>query len=357
MVRLGRRGAGAGQRGGQADPAVDRLLGLPLVPRDGARVVRGCRDGRIHERALRQHQGRPRGAPRPRLHLHGGDPGDDGARRLAVDRLPRSRGRPVLRRHLLPARAPPGNAELPHGDGGGGRVVEHAAGARSAPRRRGSASSSARSAASSRPPSRSARSSSARAVGRLRMLADMRHGGFGQAPKFPPASALELLLAHGVNDVVEVTLDAMAHGGIYDQIGGGFARYSVDEVWLVPHFEKMLYDNALLARAYLHAWQALGHERWRRVCDRHARLGAARDARAGGRLLLGPRRRLRGRGGPLLPLDPGPDPRRARRRRPGPTSPTMRSPTSASPRRATSRGETSSTSRAAPAAERPERAG
>jgi uncharacterized protein YyaL (SSP411 family) len=103
------------------------------------------------------------------------------------------------------------------------------------------------------------------AVGRLRSMADLRHGGFGGAPKFPPAAALELLLAHGVNDAVEVTLDAMAHGGIHDQIGGGFARYSVDEVWLVPHFEKMLYDNALLARAYLHGWQALGHERWRRV--------------------------------------------------------------------------------------------
>ena len=59
----------------------------------------------------------------------------------------------------------------------------------------------------------------------------------------------------------------MAAGGIYDQLGGGFARYSVDAVWLVPHFEKMLYDNALLARAYLHGWQALGHERYRRVCE------------------------------------------------------------------------------------------
>jgi uncharacterized protein YyaL (SSP411 family) len=99
------------------------------------------------------------------------------------------------------------------------------------------------------------------------MLADMRHGGFGSAPKFPPASALELLLARGSTDVVEITLDAMGHGGIYDQIGGGFARYSVDDVWLVPHFEKMLYDNALLARTYLHAWQALGHDRYRRVCE------------------------------------------------------------------------------------------
>jgi len=105
------------------------------------------------------------------------------------------------------------------------------------------------------------------AVSRLRMMADLRHGGFGSAPKFPPVPALELLLARGVTDVVEVTLDAMAQGGIYDQVGGGFARYSVDDVWLVPHFEKMLYDNALLARAYLHGWQALGHERWRRVCE------------------------------------------------------------------------------------------
>src|SRR6476660_2093913 len=105
------------------------------------------------------------------------------------------------------------------------------------------------------------------AVNRLRMMADMRHGGFGGAPKFPPSAALELLLAHGVTDVVELTLDSMAHGGIYDQVGGGFARYSVDDLWLVPHFEKMLYDNALLARTYLHGWQALGHERWRRVCE------------------------------------------------------------------------------------------
>src|SRR3954454_7004567 len=104
-----------------------------------------------------------------------------------------------------------------------------------------------------------------RAVRTFRMSADMRLGGFGGPPKFPPSSALELLLARGVNDVVEVTLDAMAHGGIYDQLGGGFARYSVDERWLVPHFEKMLYDNSLLARVYLHGWQALGHDRYRRV--------------------------------------------------------------------------------------------
>jgi uncharacterized protein YyaL (SSP411 family) len=105
------------------------------------------------------------------------------------------------------------------------------------------------------------------AVAKLHLDADMQRGGFGSAPKFPPASALELLLARGEREIVERTLDAMAAGGIHDQLGGGFARYTVDANWLVPHFEKMLYDNALLARAYLHGWQVLGHERYRRVCE------------------------------------------------------------------------------------------
>ncbi len=105
------------------------------------------------------------------------------------------------------------------------------------------------------------------AVEQLRAAADPQRGGFGGAPKFPPASALELLLARGERELAETTLDAMLAGGIYDQIGGGFARYSVDASWLVPHFEKMLYDNALLARAYLHGWQALGHDRYRRACE------------------------------------------------------------------------------------------
>jgi uncharacterized protein YyaL (SSP411 family) len=105
------------------------------------------------------------------------------------------------------------------------------------------------------------------AVETLRGAADMERGGFGGAPKFPPASALELLLARGETAVVERTLDAMMAGGIYDQLGGGFARYAVDAVWLVPHFEKMLYDNALLARTYLHGWQTLGHGRYRRICE------------------------------------------------------------------------------------------
>ncbi|HET7507112.1 MAG TPA: thioredoxin domain-containing protein, partial [Solirubrobacterales bacterium] len=105
------------------------------------------------------------------------------------------------------------------------------------------------------------------AVQRLLDRADRRNGGFGGAPKFPPASSLELLLARGETEHVELTLDKMLAGGIYDQIGGGFARYAVDAIWLVPHFEKMLYDNALLARIYLHGWQELGHKRYRRVCE------------------------------------------------------------------------------------------
>ncbi len=95
---------------------------------------------------------------------------------------------------------------------------------------------------------------------------DRANGGFGGAPKFPPASALEFLLDRGQTEPVALTLDKMMNGGIYDQLGGGFARYSTDASWLVPHFEKMLYDNALLARVYLHGWQVMGEERWMRVC-------------------------------------------------------------------------------------------
>ena len=104
-----------------------------------------------------------------------------------------------------------------------------------------------------------------RAVSGLLADADSANGGFGGAPKFPPASSLELLLARGHTEHVARTLDAMMHGGIYDQVGGGFHRYAVDSIWLVPHFEKMLYDNALLARTYLHGWQVTGTERWRRI--------------------------------------------------------------------------------------------
>jgi uncharacterized protein YyaL (SSP411 family) len=101
----------------------------------------------------------------------------------------------------------------------------------------------------------------------LRRAFDAERGGFGGAPKFPPASALEFLLRRGDPDLVTTTLDAMAAGGMYDLVGGGFHRYSVDADWLVPHFEKMLYDNALLVPAYLHAWVVTGDERYRRVVE------------------------------------------------------------------------------------------
>jgi uncharacterized protein len=107
----------------------------------------------------------------------------------------------------------------------------------------------------------------AEAVGNLRRTFDVERGGFGGAPKFPPASALEFLLRRGEFDMVTTTLDAMAAGGMYDLVGGGFHRYSVDADWLVPHFEKMLYDNALLVPAYLHAWVVTGEERYRRVAE------------------------------------------------------------------------------------------
>jgi uncharacterized protein YyaL (SSP411 family) len=95
-------------------------------------------------------------------------------------------------------------------------------------------------------------------------------GGFGTAPKFPPSSAVELLLRLGGPDalaMVRGTLDGMAAGGLYDVVGGGFHRYSVDARWLVPHFEKMLYDNALLVSAYLHAWVVTGEERYREIVE------------------------------------------------------------------------------------------
>ncbi|MFH9650518.1 thioredoxin domain-containing protein [Streptomyces anulatus] len=101
---------------------------------------------------------------------------------------------------------------------------------------------------------------------------DEQHGGFGGAPKFPPSMAVEFLLRHyartGSEGALQMAVDtcsAMARGGIYDQLGGGFARYSVDREWVVPHFEKMLYDNALLCRVYAHLWRTTGSDEARRI--------------------------------------------------------------------------------------------
>ncbi|MCX4577170.1 thioredoxin domain-containing protein [Streptomyces sp. NBC_01571] len=101
---------------------------------------------------------------------------------------------------------------------------------------------------------------------------DAARGGFGGAPKFPPSMVVEFLLRHhartgseGALQMARDTCERMARGGIYDQLGGGFARYSVDREWVVPHFEKMLYDNALLCRVYAHLWRATGSELARRI--------------------------------------------------------------------------------------------
>ncbi|MFI9821621.1 thioredoxin domain-containing protein [Streptomyces sp. NPDC052013] len=101
---------------------------------------------------------------------------------------------------------------------------------------------------------------------------DPQRGGFGGAPKFPPSMVIEFLLRHhartgaeGALQMAQDTCERMARGGIYDQLGGGFARYSVDRDWVVPHFEKMLYDNALLCRVYAHLWRSTGSELARRV--------------------------------------------------------------------------------------------
>ena len=150
--------------------------------------------------------------------------------------------------------------------GDGGRLQDPAGGAARglAP---GSASRSPPSAGSS---SRRSHSTSPFWRGRspgLQGSFDRTSGGFGGAPKFPPASTIEFLLDRGQTEPVRLTLDKMTYGGIYDQLGGGFHRYSVDASWLVPHFEKMLYDNALLARAYLHGWQVTGEDHWRRVTE------------------------------------------------------------------------------------------
>jgi len=112
------------------------------------------------------------------------------------------------------------------------------------------------------------------ATGAVGAQFDPRFGGFGGAPKFPQAMTLDFLLRMHVRDsapetleMVQVSLDAMAAGGMYDQLGGGFHRYSVDAYWLVPHFEKMLYDQALLTSAYLHGYLVTGEARYRRVVE------------------------------------------------------------------------------------------
>ncbi|MFO8037333.1 MAG: hypothetical protein R6U57_11970, partial [Anaerolineales bacterium] len=112
------------------------------------------------------------------------------------------------------------------------------------------------------------------AVQRLYTGYDWVHGGWGQAPKFPQGMGIDFLLSQATRgnrdalDLATHALTSMAKGGMYDVIGGGFSRYSVDTYWLIPHFEKMLYDNALLAKAYLHGYLVTGNEDYRDVCQK-----------------------------------------------------------------------------------------
>ena len=138
---------------------------------------------------------------------------------------------------------------------------------------------------------------------------DDERGGFGAAPKFPPSALLEALLRHHERTsdpaslaAVQRTGTAMARGGIYDQLAGGFARYSVDASWVVPHFEKMLYDNALLLRAYAHWARRTGDALARRVAARDRGVHARRAANGSDvRLVVG--RRCRRRGGLHVRVD------------------------------------------------------
>ena len=143
----------------------------------------------------------------------------------------------------------------------------------------------------------------------LRPSFDGRWGGFGGAPKFPQPMTLEFCLRQslrGVPDALEmvvISLDRMAEGGIYDHVGGGFARYSTDGAWHVPHFEKMLYDNAQLVQLYTRTWLVTGDDRYRRVATETVDVPAAGDAASRGRVLLLPGRRLRRRRGQVLHVE------------------------------------------------------
>ncbi len=149
------------------------------------------------------------------------------------------------------------------------------------------------------------------AAAALRPQFDSARGGFGRAPKFPPSLALEFLLRHhgrtgdvGALEMVDVTCTAMARGGIYDQLAGGFARYSVDVAWVVPHFEKMLYDNALLTRVYAHWWRATGSPLAERVARETADFMLRDLGMRDGRLRQRARRRHGRGGGPHVCVEP-----------------------------------------------------
>ena len=212
----------------------------------------------------------------------------DRPRRLADDGVPHARRHAVLRRHLLPAGRPPracrASRALLAGDR---RRLPLAAGRGGAsPASKLARGRCARASASGARTARSARTSSRAPIRALARSSTSAAAASGGARSFPQPMTWDFLLRYGKRtgdpralEMVRITLDRMARGGMYDQLGGGFHRYSVDAQWLVPHFEKMLYDNAQLASLYLHAWLATGDPDVPPGARGDARLRPARDDR------------------------------------------------------------------------------
>ena len=301
---MGRGGARARARDRPAAARLDRLLGLPLVPRDGARVLRGPADRRADERALRVREGRPRGAPGRRRDLHGRAAGDDRPRRLAAERLPAPRRRAVLRRHLLPAAAAPGHAELD-------RRCSRASRTRGASSARTSRPSSQTilprlaGAAALEPPGGEATARLARRRRRRRCGAPTTASTAAGAaqPKFPQASDDRVPAA------ARRARDGAAHAaphGLRRHVRPGRRRLRPLQRRR-PLDRPALREDALRQRAARPRVPArvAAHRRAAVRAHRHrdAGLGAARAAPGGGRVRVGARRRLRGRRGQVLRLD------------------------------------------------------
>ena len=224
--------------------------------------------------ALREHQGRPRGASRRRLRVHERRPGDGRSGRLAAHRLPDARRTAVLRRHVLSARAtaracagfrPYSRPRQPPTARSGTRSAAMGEKVREAVAPRQLPAAAEPTAALLDAAARKLASDSRSSPRRFRRRAEVPPPAGARPDAAPVAGATGDAV---MRDAAVLTLDAMSRGGIHDQVGGGFHRYSVDARWSVPHFEKMLYDNALLAPVYLHAYQFSGREDMLEVCTR-----------------------------------------------------------------------------------------
>ena len=279
-----------------------------------------------HEPAVRQRQGRPRGAARPRQGLPARAPGADAARRrLAAHDVPRAR-RPdaVLRRHLLPEAAALRHAGV-HGPASSASPPSIATSATACARQNAALrgvfadleppAADAGSRDHARADRRGAPRTSQRPSTRASAASARRRNSRTPPPSSCCCAPERPRPPNGRARWRSLTLRRMAEGGIFDQLGGGFCRYSVDPFWMIPHFEKMLYDNGPLLALLRAGGRRDGRRRPARRRARDRGLGASRDARAGGRLLRRARCGLRGPRGPLLRLAArrGRDAPRARR--------------------------------------------